>query len=251
MRRLPDGRCSPKPGGCPEPGPGIVIERKKTLRGATAGGGDAPRFGFAPALADAVRRNLAGFPVRAAADAALRPAAVAVVIVGGGPGGAACALLTMRPGALKRHGGQYALPGGRVDGGEGALDAALRELREELGLALGPDAVLGALDEYPTRSGFRIAPFVLWGGAAPELAPDPAEVERIFRIPLDELCRPEIPHLDYGDDGGHPVLSAPLPTLGHHVYAPTAAILYQFREAALLGRATRVAHFDEPQFAWK
>ena len=46
-------------------------------------------------------------------------------------------------------------------------------------------------------------------------------------------------------------MSAPLPTLGHHLYAPTAAMMYQFREVALRGEATRVAHFDQPDFARK
>ncbi len=211
----------------------------------------AQRFPFGAALAETLRRNLDAFAVREVDETALRPAAVSVVVTDGGPAGRACALLTLRPDRLKRHGGQYALPGGRLDAGETALEAALRELREELGLELDAAAALGRLDDFPTRSGFRIAPFVLWGGAAPALAPDPDEVAALFRIPLDELCSPDIPHLDHGQGGAHPVLSAPLPTLGHHIYAPTAAILYQFREVALLGRETRVAHYDQPQFAWK
>ena len=83
------------------------------------------------------------------------------------------------------------------------------------------------------------------------MRPDPDEVAKVFRIPLEELVRPEIPHLDHVSGGDHPVLSAPIPTLGGQVYAPTAAILYQFREVALEGRPTRVAHFDEPRFAWR
>jgi 8-oxo-dGTP pyrophosphatase MutT (NUDIX family) len=226
-----------------------VAERRQT--GPAAGGEGEPHFTFSPTLAETLRENLAAFPVREAADDALRPAAVSVVVTGGGPNGEACVLLTLRPDRLKRHGGQYALPGGRLDAGETALQAALRELHEELGLGLDASAVLGRLDDFPTRSGFRIAPYVLWGGEAPTLAPDPEEVAELFHITLDELCSPDIPYLDHGQGGAHPVLSAPLPTLGHHVYAPTAALLYQFREVALLGRHTRVAHYDQPQFAWK
>jgi 8-oxo-dGTP pyrophosphatase MutT (NUDIX family) len=151
---------------------------------------------------------------------------------------------------LRRHGGQYALPGGRLDEGETAAEAALRELEEELGLALGADRILGMLDDYPTRSGFRITPVVLWGAGAGEIRPDVQEVDQVYRIPLADLLSPAIPHLEPGPDD-HPVLSAPLATLGHRVFAPTAAMLYQFREVAILGRDTRVAHYDQPAFAWK
>jgi len=181
----------------------------------------------------------------------LRPSAVAVVIIGGGPDGEACLLLTRRPEHLNRHGGQFALPGGRLDNGETPVAAALRELDEELGLALQADDVLGRLDDYPTRSGFRISPVVMWGGAAPVLNPDPNEVARVFHIPFRELNSPALPKTTETDAGEHPILSAPLPTTGGAVFAPTAAVLYQFREVALRGEATRVSHFDQPKFAWK
>lgn len=96
-----------------------------------------------------------------------------------------------------------------------------------------------------------ITPIVAWGGPAHDLQPDPVEVARVHRIPFVDLDSPRIPHLDDQGDGQHPVLSAPIATLGSQVYAPTAAVLYQFREVALHGRPTRVAHFDQPRFAWK
>jgi 8-oxo-dGTP pyrophosphatase MutT (NUDIX family) len=167
------------------------------------------------------------------------------------PAGEACILLTRRPSTLRRHAGQFALPGGRLDAGETAAQAALRELAEELRLDLPADALIGALDDYPTRSGFAITPFVAWGGPAHRIDPDPGEVARVHRIPFTDLDSEMIPHLDAGEPGQPPVLSAPLATLGHHVYAPTAAILYQFREVAMHGRPTRVAHFDQPRFAWR
>jgi 8-oxo-dGTP pyrophosphatase MutT (NUDIX family) len=208
-----------------------------------------PDLSFDDALKDRIERNLAAFGRRAIGDASLRPAAVAIVVVDEGKAGAAV-LLTTRPAGLRRHGGQYALPGGRLDEGETAAEAALRELEEELGLALGADRILGMLDDYPTRSGFRITPVVLWGAGAGEIRPDPQEVDQVYRIPLADLLSPAIPHLEPGPDD-HPVLSAPLATLGHRVFAPTAAMLYQFREVAILGRDTRVAHYDQPAFAWK
>jgi 8-oxo-dGTP pyrophosphatase MutT (NUDIX family) len=196
-----------------------------------------------------VEGNLSAFKRHAITDESLRQAAVAIVIVEGKDGQAAF-LLTTRPAGLRRHGGQYALPGGRLDEGETVHAAALRELEEELGLTLGEDRIIGTLDDYPTRSGFRVTPIVVWGGDAGAIHPDPEEVDRVYHIPLADLLSPDIPHLEPGPDD-HPILSAPLATLGHQVFAPTAAMLYQFREVALLGRDTRVAHYDQPAFAWK
>ncbi len=208
-------------------------------------------FVIGEALRREVAGNLATFERRAVSASGLRQAGVAIVIVSGDRDDSAHVLLTRRPDRLKRHGGQYALPGGRLEPGETPQAAALRELEEELGLLLDPDRVLGVLDDFATRSGFRITPTVVWGGARVELEPDPSEVERVFRIPLAELNRPEIPHLARMRGQDSPVLSAPLPTLGHHLYAPTAAMLYQFREVALRGESTRVAHYEQPRFAWK
>lgn len=160
-------------------------------------------------------------------------------------------LMTLRPPSLNRHGGQYALPGGRMDAGESEVEAALRELHEELGLDLRQDDVLGRLDQFPTRSGFRVSPVVVWASGDVELRPDPSEVAQVFHLPLREFDSPDIPRLEESDNSEHPVLSAFFPTLGHYMYAPTAAILYQFREIALRGKTTRVSHFDQPTFAWK
>ena len=214
-------------------------------------------YEFGGILRERIAQNLAAFARQPHVDEALRRAAVVIVVAeteiasGGGPMGDACVLLTRRASGLRRHAGQYALPGGRLDPGETPAQAALRELREELRLDLAPAAILGVLDDYATRSGFIITPIVAWGGPAHDLAPDPTEVERIHRIPFADLDSPAIPHLARQRDGEPPVLSAPIATLGHRVYAPTAAILYQFREVALHGRPTRVAHFGQPRFAWK
>ena len=109
--------------------------------------------------------------------------------------------------------------------------------------------MLGALDDYPTRSGFVITPVVLWGGASRVLTPDPREVASIHRVPVDELARPGVPVLRSIPESTRPVISIPL--VGTQIHAPTAAILYQLREAALHGRATRVAHYEQPVFAWR
>lgn len=150
---------------------------------------------------------------------------------------------------MSKHAGQRAYPGGRVDPGETAQQAALRELEEEVGLQLDAARVLGRLDDYATRSGYVITPFVLWGGSGVRLTPNTDEVEKIHRIPLDELLRDDAPILEDIAESEHPVLKMPL---GDSWFAaPSAAIAYQFREVALLGKTTRVAHFEQPRFAWR
>lgn len=208
-------------------------------------------YGFAPDLRERIAARMGAFERRPIEDPALRRAGVAIVIVKSEAGDDACVLLTKRPESLRRHAGQYALPGGRLDEGETSEQAALRELHEELRLELSPDAVIGLLDDYPTRSGFRITPVVVWGGVVGRIVPDPVEVAYVLRVPFRELDSPAIPRLRPTEDGKPPVLSAPLPVMGSEVYAPTAAMLYQFREVAIRGAATRVAHFDQPRFAWK
>jgi 8-oxo-dGTP pyrophosphatase MutT (NUDIX family) len=160
-----------------------------------------------------------------------------------------CFVLTRRAAKLSRHAGQWALPGGRLDPGETATDAALRELHEEVGLALAPGAVLGLLDDYATRSGYVITPVVVWGGADAVLERDPREVAAVHRIQLADLFRPEVPRLRQIPQSERPVLSIPLHVAD--VHAPTAAIVYQLREVVLRGLATRVAHYEQPVFAWK
>lgn len=166
-----------------------------------------------------------------------------------GPEHSACFVLTRRAPKLRAHAGQWALPGGRVDEDEDAIGAALRESEEEVGAAPGATDVLGLLDDYPTRSGYVITPVVVWARRGAALAPNPAEVAELHRVPLDHLEAPEVPRLRRIPQSDRPVISVPI--VGTHVHAPTAAILYQFRELALRGRPTRVDHFEQPVFAWK
>jgi len=166
-----------------------------------------------------------------------------------GVAGGASFLLCRRASRMRRHAGQWALPGGRLDAGEEPLDAALRELDEELGLSLAPENVIGWLDDYATRSGFVISPVVLWGGGDVELSPDPGEVFAAYRIGLHALRDGE-PRLIPIPESELPVLQLPL---GNDlIHAPTGAILFQFRQVALLGRhGERVDHYEEPVFAWR
>ena len=163
--------------------------------------------------------------------------------------GRACFILTRRAATLDAHAGQWALPGGRLDPGETAEEAVRRELHEEVGLDLGPDAVLGALDDYPTRSGYTITPDRAVGGRSRRAGANPGEVARIYRVPLADLDLPGVPRLISIPESDRPVIQVPL--LGAMIHAPTAAVMYQMREVVVHGRATRVDHLEQPVFAWR
>ncbi|MFW6028374.1 MAG: hypothetical protein ACOC9Q_02495 [bacterium] len=85
-----------------------------------------------------------------------------------------------------------------------------------------------------------------WARDTARVEPNPAEIDEVFRVPLDELLSPDVPRLEASDEN-ELVMSAPLQRLGNSRFAPTAAILYQFRDVAFNGRATR----GQPRFAWK
>lgn len=203
---------------------------------------------FDEALRAWVVSNLASFERRCLELAGRRAAAVAMTLVASDNGEGAF-LLTRRGGRLPRHRGQWALPGGRLDPGETPEEAALRELAEEVGLYLDEDSVLGRLDDYATRSGFVMTPVVLWAGASAGLRPNPGEVAAVYRVPLATLDRPDVPFLTHIPESDRPVLSMPI--LDNEVFAPTAAIIYQLLEVALLGRDVRVSHYEQPVFAWR
>ena len=178
----------------------------------------------------------------------LKRAAVCLILTDDGTGGAAL-VLTLRAKHLNTHSGQFALPGGRVDEGESVLGAALREAREEIGLEIAPEAVLGYLDDYPTRSGYLITPVVAWAPGDAGMSANLREVAEIYRVHLAELQRPGSPEFVSIPESDRPVIRYPL--LGTLIHAPTAAVMYQFMEVALHGRATRVAHLEQPVWAWR
>lgn len=232
-------------------------------------------------LRDRIRRNLEGHDRRIHPLHDRRHAAVAIVLVDSDPddhddpfpvgddplrnvpgdvagldgrmrgvAGGAAFLLCRRAARMNRHAGQWALPGGRLDEGETPIDAALRELDEELGMSLGRGDVLGMLDDYPTRSGFVMTPVVLWVGRHAEVVPDPGEVAHAYRIGLHELCRPDSPRFVTIPESDRPVVQLPLS--GDLIHAPTGAVLLQLRWVAIEGRLhERVDHLEQPVFAWR
>jgi len=208
-------------------------------------------FAFDDAFRCDLALRCAAFPRLAAAepDGRLKRSAVAITLLETEDGsGEAAFLLTRRAKGLRGHSGQWALPGGRCDSGETTAQAALREIGEEVGLALDADAVLGTLDDYPTRSGYLITPVVVWAGLTPALHLNHEEVAFVHRVPLDEIA---------GEDAVAFTTIPESPRRLVHmninrttVHAPTAALLYQFREL-LAGRTTRVADLEQPVFAWR
>ena len=193
-------------------------------------------------LRPAIATNLQSFR-RVANPDPLVPAAVAVVLLRDG-NGEVCIPLFVRAAGMSRHAGQVALPGGKLNQGEPAETAALRELREELGLAVKADGILGLLDDFDTRSGFTITPVVVWSGsAAAELEPSGDEVAELFLLTLADL-RAAVLGATRGTSRAF-CLELPWGS----VYAPTAAILHQFSEVALDARPCRVNNFYQPPFA--
>ncbi len=207
----------------------------------------------AAAVRARVRERLEAFPrIASGPDAgpgagqsppARSAVALAVSVQSGVPG----IWLTRRALTLRTHPGQFALPGGRVDAGEDECAAARRELDEELGVAVPASDVLGVLDDYTTRSGFTMTPVVLWAGEDPHPVPSPAEVAEVFFVPLRELDVQA--RFDTIEESVRPVIK--LPWRGGFLHAPTAAVIYQFREVVLHGEHTRVADFEQPVFAWR
>lgn len=239
-------------------------------------------FEYGTGLRDLLTANIANHPVLSIPADERRRAAVAIVIVDSdaevaestdlpdaevdmsvvpgditgfdgqihGVAGGASFLLCRRAAKMRRHAGQWALPGGRIDDGESVEGAALREVEEELGLRVSASAVLGRLDDYATRSGFVITPVVVWGGADVSLRPDPREVAAVLEIGLAELCRDDSPRFVAIPESDRPVVQLPI---GRDlIHAPTGAVLLQFRWVAIDGRAgARVNEFEQPVFAWQ
>lgn len=206
------------------------------------------------AFDDATRRNIAeacaAFARLPDADgpSTLKRAAVVLALTTSHDGDDTAFLLTRRASHLRAHRGQWALPGGRCDAGETPVEAALRELDEELALKLSADAVLGLLDEYPTRSGYLITPVVVWASGSAAIRPNPDEVASVHRIALATIEREEAFDFVAIPESARRVIRF------HHemslIHAPTAALIYQFREV-LAGRHTRVTDLEQPVFAWK
>lgn len=250
------------------------------VRSPCAAYGQTVTISYDRALRQQIRTHLRGHDRRAVTDPTKRHAAVAVVIVDSDIGedrvdpapvddwiagrplpdagldgrmidvsGGAAFFLCRRASRLNSHAAQWALPGGRLDPGETAVEAALRELDEEVGISLPDSAVLGLLDDYPTRSGYVITPVVIWGGGRLDPRPAPDEVVAVYRVGLHQLQREDSPRYISIPESSRPVVQIPL---GNDlIHAPTGAVLLQLRWLCLEGRSDRVDELEQPVFAWK
>jgi 8-oxo-dGTP pyrophosphatase MutT (NUDIX family) len=119
------------------------------------------------------------------------PAAVLIAITSRAKPGV---ILTVRREHMRTHAGQVAFPGGRIDSGEGAVDAAVREAHEELGLDPGALELVGELDPYRTVTSYIVTPVI--GVIPPDLPLEPHEHEVAdwFEVPLSYVLDPENQH---------------------------------------------------------
>lgn len=138
---------------------------------------------------EAVAARLGSQP-RRASPLRGRPAAVLVPLLD--RGGETCVLLTRRAEGLRKHGGQYAFPGGRRDEGDrDAVATALRESEEEVGIAPSDVRVLGLLDDYITSSGYVVTPVVGWIPHPYAYRPSEGEVALVLELPLQAFLTPQ------------------------------------------------------------
>jgi 8-oxo-dGTP pyrophosphatase MutT (NUDIX family) len=154
----------------------------------------------------------------------LRPAAVLVAVTPRPAG--ATVVLTRRADELTSHSGQVAFPGGRLEPGETALDAALREAWEEVGLEPGAVQPLGLSDPYETVTGFLVTPVIGWVAIPQAMSASPDEVAEIFEPPLAFLLDRANHRRDHWDapDGRRRHYWA-MPWEGRYIWGATAGML--------------------------
>ena len=152
----------------------------------------------------------------------LRPAAVLIAVTDRPEPGV---LLTHRPETMRAHAGQAAFPGGKLDPGEDAVTAALREAHEELGIDPRDVRVIGTSDPFHTRTGYDITPVLAVVPPNLALTPNPAEVSAWFEPPLAFILDPanRVPRTVEWE--GAPRTYFEIVWQGHRIWGVTAAII--------------------------
>ncbi len=174
----------------------------------------------------------------------LRPAAVLIPVIARPEG--ATVLLTRRADTLARHTGQIAFPGGRLDPGETAVQAALREADEEVALEPKAVEVLGLSDAYETGTGFLVTPVIGWLERPPVTTPSPDEVAEVFETPWDFLMDAANHRRDFYDlDEGLRRWFWAMPWGKRYIWGVTAGILKGLHARLYGDEAQPVAAADE------
>jgi 8-oxo-dGTP pyrophosphatase MutT (NUDIX family) len=140
-------------------------------------------------------------------------------------------IFTKRTPHLAAHAGQISFPGGHIEPeDENPEAAALRETEEEIGLARGHIEVIGRLDTYITRTGFRVTPVV--GVVRPpfRLIPDPEEVAEVFEVPLAVILDRRLPLRESRLLFGAARFFYVFPYGEHRIWGATAGMLVNLRE---------------------
>lgn len=182
-----------------------------------------PAAGWSPDRAP-TRSDFDLNPGAARPDRTLRPAAVLIPVIAEPEG--ARVLMTRRSDNLASHTGQIAFPGGRLDPGETAVDAALREAFEEVALDPALVEVLGVGDAYETGTGFLVTPVVGWLTKRPATTPALDEVAEVFEVPWDFLMDIANHRQDsYERDGQPPRWFWAMPWGERYIWGVTAGII--------------------------
>lgn len=172
------------------------------------------------------------------------PAAVLVPLVDRADG--LTVLLTQRTAHLHAHAGQISFPGGRTESGDSdELDAALRETEEEIGLPRERIEIIGRLDTYLTRTGFRVEPFVGMIRPPFTLKPDPFEVAEVFEVPLSFVLDPANPRRDVRMFQGRERYFYVFPYGDRYIWGATAGMLRNLQQALSQEALSREALSEE------
>ncbi len=139
-------------------------------------------------------------------------------------------ILTQRPQTMPTHAGQISFPGGRMNEGEAAVQAALRETQEEIGISPTDITLMGRLPSFNAAYSFRITPFIGIVNPSAEIKPDPREVDDVFEVPLDFLMNTDnhVERQASFRDKNFTLIDMPYDDNGTHrnIWGMTAMIMY-------------------------
>ena len=149
-------------------------------------------------------------------------------------------ILTQRPETMPSHAGQIAFPGGKREEGESALQAALRETKEEVGLIANDIQIIGRLPSFNAVSDYRVTPFVGMVDSKAQLIPDAREVDDIFEVPLSFVMNPDnhVPRDVFFEGENHRLYDMPYDSAdGTHrnIWGMTAMMMYRLYQRSFLG----------------